>query len=88
MQRICADRIRANPLHPRYPRSIWGTGMALDAGVEVRPRSTGEILDDAWRLVLADAPLLLTLSSLFTAPAVFVWLLLLTQPAPSGWAPA
>jgi len=49
------------------PRSI----MQLD----IRPRTTGEILDDAFRLFWADAPLLLALSSLFTLPAVLVVLL-------------
>jgi hypothetical protein len=52
--------------------------------IEVRPRTTGEILDDAGRLYLAHAPQLLALSGLFTAPAAVVLLLLLTQPAPSS----
>jgi len=50
--------------------------------LELRPRSTGEIVDDAWRMALADAPLLLTLSGLFTVPAAVLLLLLLTRPAP------
>ncbi len=54
------------------------------ATVEIRPRSTGEVLDDAWRLALADAPLLLLFSTLFLIPAFTVVLLLLAQPAPSG----
>ena len=52
--------------------------------MEIRPRSTGEVLDDAWRLALADAPLLLLFSTLFLIPAFTVVLLLLAQPAPSG----
>ena len=33
--------------------------MPLQEHLEVRPRSTGEILDDAWRLAFGDLPLLL-----------------------------
>lgn len=60
--------------------------MAVDVSVEIRPRSTGEVLDDAWRLYLADAPLLLALDSLFLVPAAAILLLLLTQPRSSGTA--
>ena len=35
----------------------------------VRPRTTGELLDDAWRLYFADAPVLLLFSGVFLAPA-------------------
>ena len=49
--------------------------------MEIRPRTTGEILDDAWRLYRADAPVLLALSSLLAVPAAVCVLLLLTQPA-------
>jgi hypothetical protein len=59
--------------------------MASDAQVDVRPRTTGEILDDAWRLYLADAPLLWCLSGLFTVPAAVALLMLLTQPVPANW---
>ncbi len=59
--------------------------MAPTAQVEVRPRTTGEILDDAWRLYLADAPLLLATAGLFTIPAALTLLLLLTRPAPEAW---
>jgi hypothetical protein len=59
--------------------------MASDAQVDVRPRTTGEILDDAWRLYLAEAPLLLALSGLFTVPAAIALLLLLTRPVPEAW---
>src|SRR5437899_1238059 len=55
--------------------------MASDAAWGVRTRSTGEILDDAWRLALADAPLLAGLSGLFNVPAAVVLLLLLCQPS-------
>jgi hypothetical protein len=51
--------------------------------MEIRPRSTGEILDDAWGLAWADAPVLLALSGLFTIPAAVIGLLLITQPAPA-----
>jgi hypothetical protein len=54
--------------------------------VEIRPRTTGEILDDAWRLALADASLLLLFGALFLVPAFTVLLLLLAQPVPSGFA--
>jgi hypothetical protein len=54
--------------------------------VEIRPRTTGEILDDAWRLALADAPLLLLFAVLFLIPSFIVVLLLLGQPVPSGMA--
>jgi hypothetical protein len=48
--------------------------------MDIRPRSAGEILDDAWALVFADAPALLALSGLFTVPLATVLLLLLTLP--------
>ncbi len=52
--------------------------------MDIRPRTLGEILDDAWRLALADAPLLLLFNTLFLIPAFILVLLLLAQPAPSG----
>ncbi len=55
-----------------------------DAGVDLRPRTIGEILDDAWRLALADAPLLVLFSTLFLVPAFCVLLLLLAQPESAG----
>ena len=58
--------------------------MALEQTELVRPRSSGEILDDACRLVLADAALLLGLAGLFAAPAAGVFLLLLVQPPGSS----
>jgi hypothetical protein len=60
--------------------------MAVLAHQEARPRTTGEILDDAWRLYRDDAALLLALSGLFLVPAWCVVLLLLTQPfGGPGW---
>jgi hypothetical protein len=49
---------------------------------DIRPRNAGEILDDAWRLYLADGPFLLAISSLFTAPALLFLIWLLARPAP------
>ncbi|HEY7310713.1 MAG TPA: DUF4129 domain-containing protein [Gemmataceae bacterium] len=54
--------------------------------MEIRPRTTGEILDDAWRLALADAPLLLLYTALFLVPVFTILLLLLAVPAPAGFA--
>jgi len=54
--------------------------------MNIRPRTTGEIFDDAWRLYLADAPVLLALSTLFLLPAALALLLLLALPAPAHWA--
>lgn len=56
--------------------------------MDIRPRTLGEILDDSWRLALADAPVLLLSNSLFLVPAFIVLLLLLAQPIPSGIAQA
>jgi hypothetical protein len=50
-----------------------------DTTLDLRPRSTGEVLDDAWRLALADAPLLLLFLALFEVPAFVLFVLLLTQ---------
>ena len=58
--------------------------MASAHSLDIRPRRAGEILDDAWGLYLADAPLLLALSSLFLAPALLVSFWLLTKPVPQG----
>jgi len=49
--------------------------------VQFRPRSTGEILDDAWRTYFVGLPLLLVLSGLFFVPAAAATIWLLTQPA-------
>jgi hypothetical protein len=60
--------------------------------VDIQPRTTGEILDDAVRLAVADSPSLLAFSFLFQAPAFLVLLLLWARPAPEGmaqlWLPA
>jgi hypothetical protein len=58
--------------------------MTPEARIIIRPRTTGEILDDAWRLYLGDAPLLLALSGLFTVPFAVAFLLLLTWPRPQS----
>jgi hypothetical protein len=72
------------PPDPGEPPGGSRLTLANEEAVEVRPRTTGEILDDAWRLALADAPLLLVLNGLFLVPALAVLLLLLTQPVPAG----
>ena len=54
--------------------------------MNIRPRTTGEILDDAWRLYLADAPVLLAMGTVFVMPAAVVLLLLLAWPTPEPWA--
>jgi hypothetical protein len=58
--------------------------MPSDAALDIRPRTTGEILDDAWRLAFADAAPLLALHGLFAVPAFSALLLALTLPAASG----
>jgi hypothetical protein len=54
------------------------------APLAIRPRNTGEILDDAWRLYLAEAPVLLLLLGLFLVPAFALLLLLVGLPPPEG----
>ena len=44
--------------------------MSAEGAAVVRPRTTGELLDDAWRLYFADAPVLLLFSGVFLAPGV------------------
>src|SRR4051794_31866822 len=58
--------------------------MASAQAPDIRPRTTGEILDDAWRLYLADAPRLLLLHGLFHVPA-FALLLVLVAAPPSAF---
>jgi hypothetical protein len=58
--------------------------MSENQAVDLRPRTAGEILDDAWRLALADAPVLLFFCGLFLVPAFAVVLLLLAWPVPAG----
>jgi hypothetical protein len=55
--------------------------MATVSQVDIRPRTTGEILDDAVRLGLADAGPLLALSGSFLVPAFVVLLLMLALPS-------
>jgi hypothetical protein len=57
--------------------------MAAEGAALVRPRTTGELLDDAWRLYFADAPVLLLFSGVFLAPAFAALLLLAALPAPA-----
>jgi hypothetical protein len=57
-----------------------------EPAIDLRPRSTGEVLDDAWRLALADLPVLLALNALFLVPAFAALLLLLGRPAHTGLA--
>src|SRR5262249_15347501 len=65
--------------------------MATVSQVDIRPRTTGEILDDAVRLGLADAGPLLALGGLFLIPAFVVLILILALPSggerwqPLGW---
>jgi hypothetical protein len=63
---------------------IAGPAEGAEGAAAVRPRTAGEILDDAWRLYLADAPYLLALSSLFLTPLFVTLLFLLARPAPEG----
>lgn len=58
--------------------------MTADGKAIIRPRTTGEVLDDAWRLALADGPLLLALSALFSVPAAVAIALLVTRPRPDS----
>jgi len=58
--------------------------MPGEGRLDIRPRTTGEILDDAWRLALADAPLLLAMSALFLLPVGAILLLLLANPRPEN----
>src|SRR5438876_5905824 len=61
-------------------RPVNSIAMSSDVQVEIRPRTTGEVLDDAIRLSLAEAPVLLALSGLFLVPAFVAVLLLLALP--------
>jgi hypothetical protein len=57
--------------------------MAMNAQLDIRPRTAGEILDDAWRFVRAEPLPLLFFSALFAVPAFAVVLLLLILPTPA-----
>jgi hypothetical protein len=56
--------------------------MPVDTILDVRPRTTGEILDDAWRLGVAEGPRLFLLLGAFHVPA-FCSILLVTSYASS-----
>ena len=58
--------------------------MPAEGAAIIRPRTTGELLDDAWRLTFADAPVLLLLTGVFLAPAFGALLLLTGMPAPTN----
>jgi hypothetical protein len=49
--------------------------------VEARPRTTAELLDDAWRIYRADVPLLLALSGVVFLPAAACLVALVFYPA-------
>jgi hypothetical protein len=66
------------------PTSAAGSLLLVRSPGIIRPRSAGEILDDAWRMVLGDAPLLLALSALFNVPAAVAVLVVLTQARPES----
>jgi hypothetical protein len=54
--------------------------------LNIRPRTTGEIFDDAWRLYLADVAGLLVISGLFYTPLAMLILLLVTErPSENLW---
>lgn len=59
--------------------------MPSDNEVEIRPRTTGEIMDDAWRLYLSNGPTLLLLSTLFQAPLAMLVLILITTRPPENF---
>ena len=59
--------------------------MTPDRLLLTRPRTAGEILDDAWRLALADFPLLFGLAGLFLVPFFSFLLLLFAMPRPDAW---
>jgi Domain of unknown function (DUF4129) len=58
--------------------------MAVEGAAQVRPRTTGELLDHAWRLYFADAPVLLLFTGVFLAPAFGALLLLTALPSPAN----
>ncbi|MBY0522474.1 MAG: DUF4129 domain-containing protein [Gemmataceae bacterium] len=78
------NRRITNLRETRVKQSPTGTLLMQrsSSDLEIRPRTTGEILDDAWQLVLPDAPVLLAMSGLFLVPALAALLLLLTMPQP------
>jgi hypothetical protein len=58
--------------------------MPADNELNIRPRTTGEIFDDAWRLYLSDVAGLLLVSGLFYAPLAVLVLLLVTERPPEN----
>ena len=58
--------------------------MSAEGAAAIRPRTTGELLDDAWRFYFADAPALLLLSAVFLAPAFAAVVVLTGLPAPAN----
>jgi hypothetical protein len=58
--------------------------MVSEAHIVVRPRSTGEVLDDAWRIVLSRPVFLLALTLPFTVPWAAALIILLTHSASAG----
>src|SRR5262249_26114579 len=64
---------------------ISGLVMPTSREIDVRPRTTGEIMDDAWRLYLADLPTLLLLSGLFYVPLATLGLALVTRRPSEGF---
>jgi hypothetical protein len=60
--------------------------MPADNELDIRPRTTGEIFDDAWRLYLADVAVLWVIAGLFYAPlAVLILLLVTERPSENLW---
>ena len=71
--------------HKHSQRPPTGKCMtATESDAAVRPRTTGEVLDDAWRVYRADAPYLLLLGGLFLVPAFASGLWLLARPLPES----
>lgn len=53
--------------------------------IEIRPRTTGEIMDDAWRLYFSNGPTLLLLTTLFQVPLAILVLTLFTTRPPENF---
>src|SRR5262249_46809296 len=52
--------------------------MVSRSEIDIRPRTTGEIMDDAWRLCLSDSLGLWLLAGMFHIPLAILVLLLVT----------
>jgi hypothetical protein len=61
--------------------------MAFEGVAAARPRTAGEILDDAWRSYFADAAPLLVLSGAFLTPAFVAVLVLIGRPVSAAVGP-